>query len=351
MHTISIKAKESGTLHRQKLLDKKKHTFYKSALARLLIALGALVSINCSSCLAHVADENSQKTTITVNQFVNHIALDSAYDGLKQSLSDQGYFPDKVKLIYGNAQGNISNSVMISKHHASLNPDIMVAIATPSMQTNLKAKVGIEKDVVTAFLAVTDLSSLNIDNQQNLIGVTDNPPIDELFILATKIFTDLKMVGIVYNAGEINSVKIVSDLERTAANYGFMIKLATINSSNDIKGAIAKLSEVDLIYLPQDNTVISALDNVVTLTKKAEIPLIANDPTLVERGVMLALGTNYYNSGQQLGNMIIDLIEGKEIKPAIQSSNVNELRINQEIIKMFNIQIPNNIMQDKRLVP
>ena len=85
------------------------------------------------------------------------------------------------------------------------------------------------------------------------------------------------------------------------------------------------------------------------IAKKHKLPVIANDPTLVERGVTLALGTNYFNSGLQLGKMIIDLIEGKQPSSMIQSANVSELKINQEMMELFDIEVPQSILQDKRL--
>lgn len=297
-----------------------------------------------------VARSDANKLIITINQFVNHIALDSAHLGLKTALSDKGYLPEKIELIYGNAQGNISNSAMISKYHTSLHPHIMIAIATPALQTNLKAQETISNDTITAFLAVTDLSGMNLNKQKYVIGVTDSPPIKELFIITKMLFNDLKTVGILYNAGEINSVKIVSDLQKIAADSNFAIKPIAVSNSSDIKGAMAKLQgAVDLVYLPQDNTIISALDSVIAHAKKQDIPLIANDPTLVEKGVLLGLGTNYYNSGQQLGNMISDILAGKEPEVMIQNPSIHELKINFEMVDKLNIKIPESIIQDKRL--
>ena len=117
------------------------------------------------------------KVTITVNQFVSHVALDAAYNGLVKSLVERDILPNKVKIIMANAQGNIGNSAQIAKHQASAKPEFMVAIATPSAQTLMKAKT----DTSTlAFLAVSDPEAINLTNRADIIGVADNPPIEEL---------------------------------------------------------------------------------------------------------------------------------------------------------------------------
>ena len=284
----------------------------------------------------------NDKIIITVNQYVNHIALDAAYDGLMESLKTREIIPNRAALVTSNAQGNISNSVQISKHHASLSPDFMIAIATPAAQTNLKAK---NKNSKLAFVAVTDPSAANLVGAHNVIGVSDSPPIAELVDVVRKIFPDLKTVGIISNTGEINSVKMS---EKVLSSFDIKVKKASIANSSDVKTAMNKLvSSVDLIYLPQDNSVVSALDNIASIAKANKIPLIANDPTLVQRGVFLALGSNYFKSGKQLGNMIADLIEGVDIKENIQNTKIKELKINEDLAKEFSIKIPDNLGERK----
>jgi len=281
------------------------------------------------------------KVTITVNQFVSHVALDAAYNGLVKSLEEREILPNKVKIIMANAQGNIGNSAQIAKHQASAKPEFMVAIATPSAQTLMKAKT----DTSTlAFLAVSDPEAINLTNRADIIGVADNPPIEELIEKITQIFPDIKNIGVIFNYGEINSIKTVERLEKVLKDRNIILKKIAITNSNDIKNAFNKLiGEVNLIYIPQDNTVVSALASMVSMSRANKIPLIANDPTLVDQGVMMALGTNYFRSGEQLGNMIADLIEGKKLEKNIQNTNIKELKINDEVVKEFGIVIPENI--------
>ena len=58
---------------------------------------------------------------------------------------------------------------------------------------------------------------------------------------------------------------------------------------------------------------------------------------------MLAFGTNYFRSGEQLGNMIADLIEGKKLEKNIQNTNIKELKVNDAVLKELGIVIPENI--------
>jgi putative ABC transport system substrate-binding protein len=281
------------------------------------------------------------KTTITVNQFVSHVALDAAYNGLVKGLEERDILPNKAKIIMANAQGNIGNSAQIAKHQASNKPEFMVAIATPSAQVIMKAKTDTS---ILAFLAVSDPEAINLTNRVDVIGVADNPPIEELIEKATQIFPAVKNIGVIFNYGEINSVSTVEKLEKILKDRNLTLKKIAITNSNDIKNAFNKLiGEVDLIYIPQDNTVVSALASMVSMSRANKIPLISNDPTLVDQGVMMAFGTNYFRSGEQLGNMIADLIEGKKLEKNIQNTNIKELKLNDAVVKELGVVIPENI--------
>jgi putative ABC transport system substrate-binding protein len=286
-----------------------------------------------------------EKILITINQFMSHPALDSASQGIQYALKNRGILPDIAQIMISNAQGNISNSAQISKHQASLLPKFMVAIATPSAQTALKARKG---QSILSFVAVTDPEAANLIGKDNVIGVSDNPPIEDLLNIVNEIFPEIKNIGAIYNSGEVNSAKIIKTLAISAEKRGIKLHLASINNSNDIKLAMQKLlGKVDIIYLPLDNSVVSGISNIVALSKESKIPLICNDPVLVENGVTLALGANYLNSGLQLGNMMADIIEGKKLDQPIQESKSVELKINQEMVKYFNITIPENLLNGK----
>jgi putative ABC transport system substrate-binding protein len=294
-------------------------------------------------CFWSMTSLAEEKILITVNQFVSHISLDAVHDGLNEALHNREVVPERASIIAGNAQGNISNSAQISKHHASFKPKFMVAIATASAQTNLKA---MGNDAILAFAAVTDPSAANLTGHDNVIGVTDNPPLEELIDLAMQIFPKLKTVGVISNSGEVNSVKVTENLKAILDKHGIKLKKVSIASSNDIKNAMNKLvGEVDFIYLPQDNSVVSALDNIASISRTNKTPLLASDPTLVDKGVLMALGANYFKSGEQLGNMIADLMDGKDLEQPIQSTTEKELKINKQLAAEFGIDIPKTLVE------
>ena len=73
---------------------------------------------------------------ISVNQFVEHPALDAVLKGLKDYLKDNGVNADfKVH----NAQANMGTATQIGQQMIGENADLLVAIATPSAQATAQA--------------------------------------------------------------------------------------------------------------------------------------------------------------------------------------------------------------------
>jgi putative ABC transport system substrate-binding protein len=282
----------------------------------------------------------AEKILITINQFVNHSSLDAATDGVKNGLKDRGFTPDKIEIRFDNAQGNMANAAQIAKHQAALHPAVMVAIATPSAQITLKAK---NSSSLLAFAAVTDPKAAGLTDG-NVIGVSDRPQIDSLLKIVKQILPKAKTIGILFNPGEINSVKITEEMEKLALANGFKIEKAVINSSSNIKLAIQKLiTNVDVIYLPQDNLIFSSIETFAKIALKAKIPLVANVPDATDQGLLFALGSDYFQDGVQLGNMIADYLRGIKVTPNIQLANIKMLKFNDKIAATLGIIIPKNL--------
>lgn len=275
-----------------------------------------------------------EKKTIAVNQFISHVALDAAYKGIEEGLKDRKMLPEKVNLVLANAQGNVSNSVQISKYQASIGADFMVAISTPSAQTNLKAK---NAETILAFVAVSNPKLANLDNRDDVIGIASELPIEELIDMSLEVFPNMQTIGVIFNSGEINSIDTVSKLRLILKNKNIKLEEVSITNSNDIKNAMNKITpKVDLVYIPQDNIVVSALDSIASLAKAEKKPLISNDPSFLDKGVLIALGDDFFASGKKLANMISDLIENKELSCNIKNTD-KKLKINYKMADILGI--------------
>ena len=87
--------------------------------------------------------------------------------------------------------------------------------------------------------------------------------------------------GVIYNSGEQNSVVQAKEVKKLAEEKGAQVVEASVSTSAEVKQATESLvGRVDAIYVPTDNTVVSALDAVI-----AEKQGNKSYYTLTERGV------------------------------------------------------------------
>lgn len=250
---------------------------------------------------------------VAVTQIVEHPALDAVRKGVKDVLGEQGWTEgENLKWNYQSAQGNTATAAQIAKKFAGDQPDAIVAIATPSAQA--VASSARASNII--FSAVTDPVAAKLVKAwdkpgKNITGVSDLTPIDQHLALVKEVVPGAKTLGVIYNPGEANSVSLVKLVQQYAPAHGLKVVEAASPKSADVQTATRSLmGRVDAIYLPTDNTVISALEGVIKISEQADIPLIAGDTDSVKRGAIAALGFNYYEVGRQTGNMLVKVLNG-----------------------------------------
>ncbi|EEF25646.1 conserved hypothetical protein [Ricinus communis] len=100
-------------------------------------------------------------------------------------------------------------------------------------------------------------------------------------------------------------------MKTEAAKIGMSIVEATAAQSAAVPDAARSLvGKADVILLPTDSTVVSAVESVVKVGVDAKIPVYASDTNSVERGAMAALGFNYYKLGRLTGEIAAKVLNG-----------------------------------------
>ena len=247
--------------------------------------------------------------TVSFNQIVEHPALDALRQGVKDELSAQGLtvrYHDHI------AQGNIATANLIAKQILGEQPDVAVGIATPTAQ----ACAQVIKNIPIVFAAVTDPVGAGLVQSLehpggNITGTTDMSPIDRQLELILEFLPEIKTIGVIYNSGEVNSVTLVRILKQEAAKKGISVEEATISNSAGVSQAARSLiGRVEAVYIPTDNTVVSAFEAITQVGYQAKLPIFAADTDSVARGAIAALAVDYYKMGRQTGEMVSRVFKG-----------------------------------------
>jgi putative tryptophan/tyrosine transport system substrate-binding protein len=283
-----------------------------------LLLLTACGSSTTTSKQGASTDNNNQAKAKTVKigitQIVEHPSLDAARKGFIAALNDGGYKDgDNLKLDVQIAQGDMNNNMTIAQKFASDKDDLILAISTPSAQAVAKAT----KDIPVLFTAITDpLGAKLVQNLDkpggNVTGTSDTHPeaIKKTMKSIKDFFPKAKKVGVIYNSGEQNSVVNVKNAVAVMQENGLEAVKTTASNSSEVKQAAESLiGRVDVIYIPKDNTVVSALESVIEVANKNHIPMFVGESDSVKRGAFAGYGFEYYDLGYKTGKMAIDILK------------------------------------------
>ena len=158
-------------------------------------------------------------------------------------------------------------------------PDVVVGIATPTAQACAQAI----KSIPIVFAAVTDPVGAGLVQSLekpggNITGTTDMSPIDRQLELILEFLPTLRKLGVIYNSGEANSVTLVRILKEEANKRGVIVEEATVsNSAGVFQAAKSLIGRADAIYIPTDNTVVSAFEAITQVGYQAKLPVFAAD--------------------------------------------------------------------------
>ena len=291
----------------------------------------------------------AKKVHIATTAIVEHPALDSVRDGIHAVLKENGYDDSNLKFTYESAQGQPAIAAQIARKLMGEQPDVIVAIATPSAQAMVSAAQGSNTPVV--FSAVTDpLGAKLIGNMEkpgaNVTGLSDMVNVKQHLLLMKEFNPKLKTIGIPFNPGESNSVAIVEALKIVAATMNIKVIESAAPKSSDVMLATKQLvGKVDAIYCPTDNTIISALESVVKVGIDAQIPVFAADTDSVKRGAVAAVGYDYFDLGRQTGQLVLQILKGEKAGDIpVKMAQGTSLFVNPKMARKMGITIPESVL-------
>lgn len=256
-----------------------------------------------------------QSATISVSQFVEHPALDAVLKGFQDYLKDKN-----IEVTYNvhNAQANMGTATQIAQQMMGEKADLLVAIATPSAQTCAQALKKAPADLKRPFLftAVTDpvAAGLVKDLQKptgGITGVSDLLPVKEHIKMVLSYDPTIKTLGVLYNSGEANSKATLASIKGLAPELGIKVVEATASKTADVYQAAKSLvGKADAVFIPTDNTIVSALESVLKVGVQNKLPIFAADVDSVKRGAVAAMGFDYYKHGYQTGALAEKILGG-----------------------------------------
>lgn len=302
-----------------------------------------------AASLALMTAATAQTAKVSVTAIVEHPALDAVRDGVRDGLEEAGYKAgDNLEFTYESAQGNPATAAQIAREFVGNSPDVIVPISTPSAQ----AAAAATRDIPIVFSAVTDpvAAGLVASNEApggNVTGVSDLSPIAEHVALVKEVAPEAEAVGFIYNPGEANSVVLLEYFREAAEKEGLSVVEAAANKSADVQAAARSLvGKAQAIYVPTDNTIVSALESLVAVAEENDLPLISGDTDSVERGALASVGFNYYEVGKQTAEVVLRVLKGENPgEIPVTFATGTDLVVNRKAAEAMGVTLPQAMIE------
>lgn len=289
-----------------------------------------------------VGNQGKEKEyTIGITQIMEHPALNAAQSGFKKALEDAGL---NVTYDSQNAQGDNSANTSIAKNLVSADVDLIFANSTPSAQAALSAT----SEIPIIFTSVTDPVGAELVKNLEKTGTNATGTMDAHPEAINKTLTFMKeemeatTIGTIYNVGEQNSRAQVNNVKQLASELGMELKEAAVATTADVKQAAESLADqVDAFYIVTDNTVVAAIEAVVSVANQMKKPLFTADLDSLERGAFAAFGFDYFDIGYEAGEMAVKVLQEEAVPEVldVQPPQTLRLKINKEAAATIEVEV------------
>ncbi len=303
-------------------------------LAAVLIALFLLAGVSA------VAEDTYK---VGVCQLVQHVALDAATQGFQDALKAK--LGDKVVFDVQNASGDSVTCSTIVNGFVSDNVDLIMANATPALQSAVAATgdIPILGTSITDYATALDIDDWTGATGMNVSGTSDLAPLDQQAQMLHDLFPDAKKVGLLYCSAEPNSKYQIDNIKVYLTDMGYECAEYTFSDSNDVASVTQNACDgCDVIYIPTDNTAASCTEAIRNVVEPAGKPVVAGEEGLCAGCGVVTLSISYYDLGWATGEMAYEILANGADVSAMEvrfAPNVTRM-YNAELCGLFGIDIP-----------
>lgn len=284
----------------------------------LAVMLLAAAFAGCSSAPAENSDgDNTADAAKTYNigicQLVQHPALDAATQGFKDYLTDK--LGDAVTFNEQNANGDSPTCTTIANQFVADGVDLILGNATPALQAAFTATsdIPVLGTSITDYGTALDIADWTGVSGFNVSGTSDLAPLDGQADIIKELFPEAKTVGLLYCSAEPNSKYQCDTISQYLGDYE--LKTYTFSDSNDIAAVVTSAcEEVDVLYIPTDNSAASNTGIIDNIAKEKKIPIVCGEEGICSGCGIATLSISYYDLGTATGEMAYDiLVNGADI--------------------------------------
>lgn len=272
---------------------------------------------------------DGQTYKVGIIQYVDDASLNQIVDSLEKQLdvlAEEKGVTFEYEDYYCNGQADSTTINQMVSELINDEVDILVPIATPTAMICQAATE--DNQIPVVFAAVSDpegagLVASNDAPGSNVTGTSDALNTEAVLDLMIEQDRDLSKVGLLYDKSQDASAAPIAAAKEylDAKGIDYVEKTGTTNDEVMLAADALIAADVEAVFTPTDNTIMTAELGIYEKFIEAGIPHYCGADSFALNGAYLGYGVNYATLGTETANMVAEiLVDGKD--PATLSVKV-----------------------------
>ena len=294
----------------------------KKVVAMVLTMVMAVAGMcGCGASGDSANNSNADQTDGTVYkvgivQYVDDASLNQIEKAIEAELDAKG---EELGVTFNyqdytfNGQADQSILMQIAADLIADDVDIIIPIATPTAVVMQSATE--DNQIPIVFSAVSDpvgagLVASNEAPGANITGTSDAIDTEAIMNLIVTANPNTAKIGLLYDKSQASSLGSIADAKAYCEANGIAYVEKTGTTTGEIQAAADALvaEDVDAIFTPQDNTVMTAELAIFEKFTETGIPHYTGADSFALNGAFLGFGVNYENIGTKTADMAVEIL-------------------------------------------
>ena len=264
---------------------------------------------------------DGQTYKVGIIQYVDDASLNQIVDSLEKQLdvlAEEKGVTFEYEDYYCNGQADSTTINQMVSELINDEVDILVPIATPTAMICQAATE--DNQIPVVFAAVSDpegagLVASNDAPGSNVTGTSDALNTEAVLDLMIEQDRDLSKVGLLYDKSQDASAAPIAAAKEylDAKGIDYVEKTGTTNDEVMLAADALIAADVEAVFTPTDNTIMTAELGIYEKFIEAGIPHYRGADSFALNGAYLGYGVNYATLGTETANMVAEiLVDGKD---------------------------------------
>ena len=263
---------------------------------------------------SEAAAEAGAAYKVGICNYVDDASLNQIVANIEDRLAELGTENNvSFEVSYDNCNADANVLSQIIANFVNDDVDLMIGVATPVAMAMQAATE--DNQIPVVFAAVSDPISTELVESfeapgSNITGTSDKLNTASIFDLMFTLNPDLKKVGLLYDIGQDASTTAIAEAKEYLENKGVEIVERSGTSVDEVVLAAQALinDEVEAIFTPTDNTIMTAELSIYEMLAEAGIPHYTGADSFALNGAFLGYGVNYADLGKKTAEMTADIL-------------------------------------------